>query len=1214
MDINKINLKSGYKIIEASAGTGKTFTLVHLFLRSYFEDEYEVDNILLLSFTNKTCNELRERIIERFSQLDLLINNKISKDDLDQTIVLWFEKKISVKGNKEKLIYKINKFFNDVNNLKIFTFHGFCKNILENYNFEIKTQQGFIVNNEIDYLYSDIINELWISEFYNLDFNIIKAIDEKKIKSKWSKVSKINKKFFLNLLKEIDNENIFQYSLQNSYLSDQNISSALKKYINKNWTQFIDNWDKKGYELFLKLKEIGNEIKVKGFESNIYKSKPRNKFENINSWIHYVNNQMLLEKNDNKYIYEITKLDLLTKYFYKQSIFSELEKFNIKFDINEFLELQDCIYRIKDGFFNEFIRIFIHKLYLKLIKVKEEKGIINYSDIIKIIEKKCLLESNNNYIFKEISNKYKTIFIDEFQDTDSVQWKIIRNFFSKSDHLLICVGDPKQAIYKFRGGDIKAYLKARNQANEIYNLDVNYRSSNQILEIINKIYSKGLESSKLNYTKLLSPDKNRLKNYQNPFQIIEFKEEKNIPKFTIDFIIKLLLSDNEINLENIVILTNDNFQCLVFKNLLNKFNIPCNIVNKKNIFDTEASHLMEIFLSCLYKPNSKNYILSLCKSKLIQIEINSILDYQNSKEIDNLFKKFKIWSNEIQQRGFISILREFIIIYKSQALIQDLDLYCNLIQLSEIIEIKFLHLKFNIFKLLSWYKYELNETTRNCKGEEYLVNSSKNLSPGINISTVHSSKGLEYDTVICPYLWDQKKSIKKLKGPIWRDSENMELYVNIDSSCEKVKRIKNFELYEQINELERLMYVALTRAKNELVIFNNIENKDNLLYKYLLSNIKNYNEYKLKIDFELKESDIDKIKNKFEKKINNEFEKLLNSLNKKKNYFINEDLNIRSSYSSWIRGKKFFNLYNLNKDYDDDFSIHNKNFLENNSSEGFENPKLLIPNPLSEFPKGANAGICLHRIIERFNFQEIDNLDYLNPLIREELSSFGFDKSYTNIIREALKRIIFSSLGVNFNNKRLIDVNKSNMIKEFKFDLPISFEGKFITSKDLAKCFLLDKDAEFGKDYSIKVNELNIYSKGFHSGCIDCLVKIKGRDNQSKWWIIDWKSNFISNDKDIDSLPKNYNYYNLREEMIKHHYPLQSHLYLLAVHRLLKWRLKNYNPKNDLGGYLYIFIRGLPDEEIEQNLKNVRFQPGIFYSETPINRIIYLDKLFSNEI
>ena len=84
----------------------------------------------------------------------------------------------------------------------------------------------------------------------------------------------------------------------------------------------------------------------------------------------------------------------------------------------------------------------------------------------------------------------------------------------------------------------------------------------------------------------------------------------------------------------------------------------------------------------------------------------------------------------------------------------------------------------------------------------------------------------------------------------------------------------------------------------------------------------------------------------------------------------------------------------------------------------------------------------------------------------------------------------------------------------------------------------------------------------------------------------------------------------MREEMIKHHYPLQAHLYLLALHRLLKWRLKNYQPNLHLGGYLYLFIKGLPDPELFNQSKVDKLSRGIFIGKAPLNRINYLDSLF----
>ena len=80
--------------------------------------------------------------------------------------------------------------------------------------------------------------------------------------------------------------------------------------------------------------------------------------------------------------------------------------------------------------------------------------------------------------------------------------------------------------------------------------------------------------------------------------------------------------------------------------------------------------------------------------------------------------------------------------------------------------------------------------------------------------------------------------------------------------------------------------------------------------------------------------------------------------------------------------------------------------------------------------------------------------------------------------------------------------------------------------------------------------------------------------------------------------------------MIKHHYPLQSHLYLLALHRLLKWRFENYKPNFHLGGYVYVFLKGLPDIKLFEKSEEKDISPGLFISPAPISRINYLDNIF----
>ena len=437
------------------------------------------------------------------------------------------------------------------------------------------------------------------------------------------------------------------------------------------------------------------------------------------------------------------------------------------------------------------------------------------------------------------------------------------------------------------------------------------------------------------------------------------------------------------------------------------------------------------------------------------------------------------------------------------------------------------------------------------------------------------------------------------------------IYINISNNYSKVEEFKLIEERDLFKESERLIYVALTRSKYKLIIFNDINNTNNIFNNDLLPNLENINFHKSKIEHKIEAMNIREISNKFNiNGLKNNLWKINKVNTKKPKKIPSEEVISFSSYSSWIRKeKKTDSASNQYKDYEDNISILN-NSQDTNLDKSKNYPKYLtLSNPLSDFPKGTIAGTCLHKIIERFDFQN-DNADKLLDLINEELNFFQIDTSLALNVREGILRIINVSLGRKLLNKKLIDISSNNILKEVKYNLTLSYNGKNINSYDISKCFLLDQEFEFGKSYSNKINDLQILNKGFHSGCIDCVVPIGNKLEDSKWWVIDWKSNFISGRGNSDCLPGNYNYENMKEEMIKHHYPLQSHLYLLALHRLLKWRLKNYEPNLHLGGYVYLFLKGLPDIKLFEKSIEKDISPGVFIGQAPINRINYLDKLF----
>jgi len=372
--------------------------------------------------------------------------------------------------------------------------------------------------------------------------------------------------------------------------------------------------------------------------------------------------------------------------------------------------------------------------------------------------------------------------------------------------------------------------------------------------------------------------------------------------------------------------------------------------------------------------------------------------------------------------------------------------------------------------------------------------------------------------------------------------------------------------------------------------------------------LENINIYKSTFEVRIEKEKIKEIFSKFQtNRLNNNLWKIYNVNKKISNVFNSDQFISYSSYSSWIRKDKNSDaVINEYKDYEDNISIIKDSNFKN--SKNYPN-YFSYPNPLSEFPKGTIAGTCLHKIIERFEFRN-DNNQELIDLIIEELNFHQIDTSLAFKVKDAILRIINTSLGRELQNKKLVDIPNEYLIKELKYDLTLSYEGRNINSNDISNCFFLDQEYEFGEEYANKINDLQIMNKGFHSGCIDCVFPVGNKLEDSKWWVIDWKSNLISGSDNSACLPRNYNYENMRNEMIKHHYPLQSHLYLLALHRLLKWRIKNYQPDKHLGGYIYLFLKGLPDFELFEKSKSKDISPGIFIGKAPLKRINYLDNLF----
>ncbi len=1250
---NKYPLTNGIRLIEASAGTGKTFSLSHLVLRLLTEKEYSINEILVVSFTEATASEIKARIIERLI-LALKIIESINTNEkpykIDSILHEWVELNITSKERALYIASLLLEALERIDNADITTIHGFCSKTLRREAIENGNNLNPTIEKDSESLINEIVEEYWKKEILEIEISELKGIFK----------TNFNRKNLIQVLSSLDNDpnNIFKQTF-NDLKIDESLSYQINNYIESLWIEFTAIWAKKGQALEDGFIEIAKDLSSKGItETKPYSSKPRkNRYELLSNWI-----EGFKEKKRPSYE-DIQNQSLINKYFHPKNIY----KLDMKYKIDSCSkEMKSILNIIGDLYDSPGEFVWEHALLWtkrELEKRKSKKGLINYADLLKLLDPKSLNsnrtkdEVNPNNIYNNIKLRYKVALIDEFQDTDPVQLRLLKEAFgNRSSHLFLMIGDPKQAIYSFRGGSLNTYMKAREACDRIHLMNANYRSTKPLILTLNKLFLNGLIRSNLS-TQELNPcsqeDLLKLNGIKEPFKIINLiddhkkeniqrvklesksKIEDKIPN-VIGYYLLELLSNNpkDLNPSDICILVNRHDQAINIHSYLSKIKIPSQLLSNENIFDREGAQILQIFINCIVSPSNQQKLALLACSELMQWGKEKLNESKVNGDFDSLSSKFYELAKLFPKIGLLGCLSNFLEGKSIADLSHRGTLLGDLYQSSQLVDEQIHRQKFNAFRASKWLSSQRFQPLESIP-EEYQPNSAISNS-SINIITIHKSKGLQFKIVICPYLW-QKPPEKK--SHLWKDNQNL-LISKKYKWHKKYFSYQDFVRKESLNEAERLAYVAFTRAKKQLIVLwaKAAGQEGNPLSGFLFGaesiNLKiddhskdmmekSFKERELKVDIQdIKVIETNKTwtQPKIEVKL---------SLGAIPNHQFENSWG-RYSFSKWITQKHDelilkdlsdeLNEDHAFKDEIDDVSLPkiDQSFIEKDKINGrLEDHIWSKVSPIGIFPRGPIAGTCLHKILERIDLNDIENQVKVSSIIEEELNIVNISNSFIEPINILLKRIANIPLGGPLGKFKLKNLNSESSIKELKFDIPICHETNPINTLELSSIFKENIQNRYSSDYIDNLMNLNIYSSGFLTGSIDLVFADSPNHEIAKWWVLDWKSNWIgsplSKEDSSSCGPSNYSVSRMDEEMYHHHYPLQAHIYLLALHRFLNWRLPDYSPQKHLGGYVYVFLRGLPDKgEIEKMNFPLR-TPGLIVEPAPIERIKKLDLLIKRQ-
>ena len=796
-DIKTVTLE-GTNLVEAGAGTGKTYSIAILALRLLLEKEYAIKDLLMVTFTKPATAELESRIRQFVRIAYNYCNDAPTQDQVIIDIVNKF-------NDKEKAKRLLGKALLELDETSIYTIHSFCHKTLTEFAFETGQIFGSEGLEDLTELINDEVNAFWRNEVSTLDSELLKELrtctykvytDRPKYLTRDSITTVINKAMagmaFNGETRKIT-------SFDEYKAAREAIDEGITVLINNNKQDYINrinNHTGERYTAKAKLNLVDRLSEPLGFVTHIIKT---------------------TAQHDN-------------------AIFSAEKKI--------FLEAKAEKDALPIRIINDLFKKAVDTITPRITAELRTRNQVSFDEMIKLLHQALA----NPKLKTLLQERYPAVFIDEFQDTDNFQYAIFNTLFGSAS-ILFFIGDPKQAIYAWRKADITTYFAAREGVNKRYKMKTNFRSNEKLVEAFNKFFQKTSDfdpfcndstsaEKMIEYTdvtansnkpqKELSMDNKSME----PITIFtDLQTESQINAAVCDTVSALLangkLAGETIKPSNIAILTRTNREAQGLSDILKSNKIPAIVISDEKIFSSPEAKYLMFFLEAVNTISIKTIARALL-SPFTGFGSSKIKDLDPDVNV-NLFRGYL---DTLKKDGIYTCVSRFVADYKikehllSESVKGGHRILSNLLQLSEELQNAQKKRGLDETELLSFLKKAIDgiETA----GDNYLQRIESD-NDALTIITVHKSKGLEYDIVLIPFM----DLAVNTRGAFtsYRNDQNGAYEFTTNKGIDP-KAVAYFETQTE-QENSRLIYVAITRAKYQCFIYKN--DKETALSPYINS-------------------------------------------------------------------------------------------------------------------------------------------------------------------------------------------------------------------------------------------------------------------------------------------------------------------------------------------------------------------------------------------
>jgi len=811
-------LISKFDIINASAGSGKTFALTKRILTKILKskDENYFKRILALTFTNRAADEMKSRILKNlkdFSESQIKDSPTEMFEQVKKELALSSDKIIILAKERLNLLLHNYSFF-QIETLDSFNHHiirSFYKELNLDPDFRVVIEAEEILDQSVSRIFENIENDKEISSLIK-DFSIKKISEGKS----WD-VEFDLKEFAQSVLKE--NEIVDVEQIEKSSLKEFNV---LKNRIELRVNELSSELN----SLLIKIeKNISNQGMEIDFSRNSFPKFITSVQNSSFKWSSMTSISNLFEKNT-----------LINKSCLKKNP----DKLNVfvanLFEL--FLELKERLVKIK--VLDSFLYSLTPSILLKIIKsnsedIQKENNELLLSKFNKLIYKE-IGNQHTPYLYEKLGVKFNDYLIDEFQDTSNLQWKNLIPLIShaiesfqenENQGSLFLVGDPKQSVYRWRGADPKIFASLLlnektpfSVQKSITNLPVNFRSRNEIINFNNSLFKHASGLLKSNYYKkiFLQGSDQKHNNFSNGHVSITFINKDFKKEQQLESVLKETLSQIENCLSRgfeqseIAVLVRDNKQSSQISEWLIENNISVLSQDSLSIDNSEKVELL-INLIKLKDDNNNQEARAVIIGNFANLVKPKDLFVFYKENLNNELKRF------LKNLNIFSLYKAFEISF-----LESVDFFIKELQMdSSNTDPYILFLREVIFEQVSQNKNNEKEFLvfwkQNSTKIKIPSGSSKN---AVQVLTIHKAKGLEFPVVIYPFVDSvtHRNSGKRNWLPVFEENFSKKILIPFNENFKEYsdsfqKEYDSISSNEELDNLN-LLYVALTRAVDEL--------------------------------------------------------------------------------------------------------------------------------------------------------------------------------------------------------------------------------------------------------------------------------------------------------------------------------------------------------------------------------------------------------------